>query len=381
MAITGGVGSTAATRTNAGAVSLAFGSTPDVGSWFVIMVMARGGVSGPVTAGPTSTGVTYQTVFAGYDGTRDISYGLYIGKKVSGTTNSASVTVAGPAYVWMTNLLGLASTQDFNRGTYLGTGVSPAAPSRAMEAASLSKNGALTMCGINSGDGAVGAPGAGFSGSANLSSGAGAGQIEVSVASHVSPIQNPETPSYTWSGATGAVAWVMELIGYELLTATGTSATTSSATGALTWEITGTSATTSAATATASFADFDLISVSPSAVESSGGDELVLTGVFPDLVPIAVHVGPTGTSADAQAYSLDSGYGVESPEGTTLTVRVPPLAPGVYSVSIAYGELTDALIGALTVNAASFKSGAFNIRSALSPIFAVGPRSLDKVPQ
>jgi hypothetical protein len=128
-------------------------------------------------------------------------------------------------------------------------------------------------------------------------------------------------------------------------------------------------------------AELVIDSLDISEAEGGGGGRVVMTGTFPRATPIAVYVGPTGTSSDTKAHSGKPG--VPSPysyDGETLTFYLPVLEPGTYNVFADDGVHSDVIPNVITVVKSNFRTGVFSLRNALSPMFFVGPRSVDRMP-
>jgi hypothetical protein len=114
---------------------------------------------------------------------------------------------------------------------------------------------------------------------------------------------------------------------------------------------------------------------------SSGGERMVITGIFPLGGEVQVYIGPLGSTLDPKTHSGTPGRRASvSRNGTELVVYLPKLAPGVYNLTAVSGLTVVHWPSAVTVRAANFASGQFALRAVFSPIFRVGPRSLDQVP-
>jgi hypothetical protein len=133
-----------------------------------------------------------------------------------------------------------------------------------------------------------------------------------------------------------------------------------------------------------------ITSSSPSIVSRNGGDNVVLTGVFPQGMPLYVTV----SAPDAKLYQAMSGVAgngrqIYSYDGKTLSIFLPNLRN--YATETAFGIAVDTtdplgagyvsaavtLASAFTIRPDFFATQVYALRSVLPLDYATGPRSIE----
>ena len=98
-------------------------------------------------------------------------------------------------------------------------------------------------------------------------------------------------------------------------------------------------------------------------------------------VDYAIHIGPTGTTADLACYSGVPGQGAvcRSSDGETILCIAPPMARGALVLSI-HGN-GDSGTSAVTAHEESHLDTVWDMRQHYPPWYDTGPRRLDVEPR
>jgi hypothetical protein len=134
---------------------------------------------------------------------------------------------------------------------------------------------------------------------------------------------------------------------------------------------------------------FSITSVTPTEIPSDGGHKLEIIGSFEAGHRYHVHIGDTGTSDDPICHSGIAGQaGIVFPRKSItggdldlLTVYSPRTTPGAapYDISVLDPDTPELniLTSAVTVVKRQFFTTVYSVRKLFSPIFKVGPRSIN----
>lgn len=122
-----------------------------------------------------------------------------------------------------------------------------------------------------------------------------------------------------------------------------------------------------------------ITAINPSVIGDEGGEELVLTGTFPELTAVKAYLGSAGDETDSPCYGGQGyGYNPMSQDGVTLRVVAAAGAIGSNWLTVVVGVETAQI--AVTVVERNFKTATFSMRADYPPWYDAGPRMLDGLP-
>ena len=122
-----------------------------------------------------------------------------------------------------------------------------------------------------------------------------------------------------------------------------------------------------------------IASLAPAVVGHLGGEEVMLTGTFPD-GPYDVFV--ASPDGEKRCFPADRGTELDCypDDGASMRIVVPPLTAGAqpYSISVRQGATRFDLVNVITVKHLTFFKKVYDLRAILPPTWDARPRSLHR---